>query len=360
MEIANRFINEGKTAKQIADSFRGRGIALPVSTVYSILHRLRDTGQVKLSHHRHRTPLYTPEELRYVAELQEQHNEWSYSRLRQAWQERYGKGRRLSNYMIYKALTTNHITTKMLQEDPEARDDLTTIEMRKEYCREAVNWSRESVIFIDEIGFHRQQHRNRGRSRRGRPATIRIPNSKGYRINVCAAVSPCYGLVYYEPVAGQTWDAERFRGFMHNLIHNNLLTQHRSFYFVMDNVSFHKSDIVTEVLSGARIPHEIKLLPRYSPHLNVIEYCFNRWKARVKANDQLHETRSLLEQIEQAAVLITPQYVNRCMDHVMQVYLHCIEGKPLGKFIPLREDGIPKAVLDREERKVQEEDEVKE
>ena len=41
----------------------------------------------------------------------------------------------------------------------------------------------------------------------------------------------------------------------------------------------------------------------------------------------------------------------------MQVYLHCLEGKPLGEFIPLRGDGKPKAVLDRvAERRVEEEE----
>ena len=84
---------------------------------------------------------------------------------------------------------------------------------------------------------------------------MKVPNSKGYRINVCAAVSPTFGLVAYEAVVGQTYDAARFRDFMHKLIHKNLFTQHRSFYFVMDNVRFHKSEIVMEVLSGARIRH---------------------------------------------------------------------------------------------------------
>ena len=350
------YVNHGKTAKQIADVFRARGVALPISTVYSVLHRLRDTGEIKLSHHRHRPPLYTQEELRYIAQLQEQHNEWTYAQLRNAWKEKYPGGKKLSNYTIWKALSTNNITTKMLEDDPVARDDPSTIEERKEYSRQAIHWSRDMVIFIDEIGFRPSQKRRRGRSRRGRPATIKTAVGGGPRLNVCAAVSPRYGLILYDCLL-TSWNAERFRGFMHQLVHTSPFTQQRSLYFIMDNVKFHKSDIVQEVLSGSRIQHEIKFIPRYSPHLNVIEYCFSRWKGQVKAIDQLNTTLTLQQQVERAAALITPEYVNRCMDHVMQVYLHCLEGKPLGEFIPLRGDGKPKAVLDRvAERRVEEEE----
>jgi hypothetical protein len=42
----------------------------------------------------------------------------------------------------------------------------------------------------------------------------------------------------------------------------------------MDDVNWHKSAMVNEVLDGLRIQHEFKYLPVYSPHLNPIE-CFN-------------------------------------------------------------------------------------
>ena len=118
MEIAHLYINCGKTAKQIAQLFRCRGVNLPVSTVYSILHRLRDTGEVRLSHHRLRAPSYTTEELNYVAQLQKEHNEWTYSQLRAAWREKFGSAKKLSNHIIWKALSINNITTKMLEEEP--------------------------------------------------------------------------------------------------------------------------------------------------------------------------------------------------------------------------------------------------
>ena len=206
MEIAHLYINCGKTAKQIAQLFRGRGVNLPLSTVYSILHRLRDTGEVR--------PSYTTEELNYVAQLQKEHNEWTYSQLRAAWREKFGSAKKLSNHIIWKALSISNITTKMLEEEPEARDDPETIATRKAYCQ-AIHWSRDSIIFIDEVGYTLWQRR-RGRSVRGRPARVKLTNAKGPRINVCAAVSPRYGLVYYQCLL-TSCNGERFRDFMHHL-----------------------------------------------------------------------------------------------------------------------------------------------
>ena len=209
MEICQLWINYGKTAQQIAQLFRGRGIHLPVATVYSILHRLRDKGEIRLSHRRPSAPTYSTEELNHIAELQLQHNEWTYAQLRAAWRERFGSGKKLSNHTIFKALSTNNISTKMLEMEPEARDEPATIAARKEYCQQAIHWARDSVIFIDEVGFTLWQKRRRGRSLRGHPALIKVTNSRGPRINVCAAVSPRYGLVYYECQL-TSWNSERF------------------------------------------------------------------------------------------------------------------------------------------------------
>jgi len=171
-------------------------------------------------------------------------------------------------------------------------------------------------------------------------------------------VSPQYGMVYYESVIG-TWNAVRFKNFMLQLTRRNAFTQQRSMYFIVDGVRFHNSDIVKEVLRGLPIKHELVVLPPYSPHLNVIEYCFHVWKSEVKRTNQLATTKPLSKQIEEAALLITPDYVNRCMDHVMQVYMHCVEGKPLGEFVSLDKKGRPKALVDREERKTTQEEQKK-
>jgi hypothetical protein len=129
---------------------------------------------------------------------------------------------------------------------------------------------------------------------------------------------------------------------------------------IVDGVRWHHSERVRVVLTSLRLRHDIIVLPPYSPQLNAIEYCFNVWKSEVKRIDQLNANTALQQQIDEAARLITPELVNRCMDHVMQYYTHCIEGKPLGKFIPVDKYGRPKAVLDRAQGMEEGEEESKE
>ena len=140
-----------------------------------------------------------------------------------------------------------NITSKSLDLIPESRDTPELIERRRLYCLDAIHWPRDTLIFIDEVGFDRNQKRRRGRSRRGRPATLTVPDSQGPRINVCAAVSPQYGMVQYEPVLG-TWDSFRFRDFMSRLTRQNSFTKYHSVRIILDGVRWHYSERVKEVL----------------------------------------------------------------------------------------------------------------
>ena len=58
----------------------------------------------------------------------------------------------------------------------------------------------------------------------------------------------------------------------------------------MDDVAWHHSPPIHDVLAASRIHHEIKKMPPYSPHLNAIEYVFSKWKSEVKEHDQTTAT----------------------------------------------------------------------
>ena len=90
-----------------------------------------------------------------------------------------------------------------------------------------------------------------------------------------------------------------------------------------------------DVLEGQRIHHHLRKLPPYSPHLNAIEHCFHLWKNQIKTTYQTHTHVPLMQQIEQAASLITPQYVSDCTNHIYQFYTLCLEKKPLEEFKPI-------------------------
>jgi hypothetical protein len=120
------------------------------------------------------------------------------------------------------------------------------------------------------------------------------------------------------------------------MVCNHPLVQRQSMIFVMDNVSFHKTEIVRDVLRGQIIEHQIKTLPTYSPHLNPIEYCFHMWKDEILHRyNQITTDTPLMQQIDECREVVTDLFVARTLDHVYQYYLLCIEGKPLEDFVPL-------------------------
>ena len=105
--------------------------------------------------------------------------------------------------------------------------------------------------------------------------------------------------------------------------------------FVMDNVRLYHTEVVKDALRGQAILHELEFLPTYSPQLNPIEYCFHNWKTEIKHIDQMHERRTLQEQIDNTRTCITPHLVTRILDHVYQYCAHCIQGLPLDDFKPI-------------------------
>ena len=142
-------------------------ITLPVSTVCSILHRLRDTGEVQVSHHRPCAPWYTTRELSY---------EWSYSELRDAWREKFGSAKKLSSTRLESAVHQPH-QYRSWRRSP--RRGMTPSATRKAYCHEATHWPRDCVIFIDEVGSTLWQKCRRRRSLRGRPARAKLTRVEG-------------------------------------------------------------------------------------------------------------------------------------------------------------------------------------
>lgn len=333
MEIARLHIVDGKTASEIVNILNTDGITTSKKTVESVLRVQRREGRVQSKHSAHHQSKYTATDERTLIQLQQQHNDWTYSQLRSEWQRMTNSSKHLSNGTIKAMLDRNHITSKNLIPIPVARNTQAAIDERKGYCEQAITWDRDMLIFIDETGFDKHLYRKRGRNTRGRIATYSQVTSAGNRLNVCAAVSPVYGIIMYR-VLLSSWNQEEFSHFINDLLKHPLVN-HSSHYLVMDRVKWHHTELIDDVLQGQRIHHEIKLLPPYSPHLNPIEYCFHLWKTDIKNTPQT-QSSNLREQVDRAAAKITPAVVSSCLDHVYQYYVHCINKKLLEDFVPYR------------------------
>ena len=172
-----------------------------------------------------------------------------------------------------------------------------------------------------------------GRSKRGTLATYPARDSGGSGLKVCAAVSPVFGLVMHDTQL-TAWNGTSFSHFMNRLCALPHIKK-RNMIFVMDNVALHFAEPVMDAMRGQYSKHTIERLPVYSPHLNPIEYCFHNWKNAIKHIDQVHDKRTLQQQVDDTRVCVTGELVTNILNHVYQLYAHCIEEKKLEDFQPI-------------------------
>ena len=265
---------------------------------------------------------------------QDEHNDWHYDDLRRHWREANpDRAGAPSNDTLHKWLKSEDFTSKLLVPIPKARNQPSQIQARHEYSLKAMTWERARLIFIDETSFSRGLHSTRGRSRRGQLATYTALNSAGPSMKVCAAVSPSLGLVMFETQL-TAYDGPAFAGFISRMCRLEAVKR-RSMIFVLDNVRVHHTEVVKDAIRGQAIHHELEFLPVYSPHLNPIEYAFHNWKNEIKHMDQLTDRRSLQQQIEETRTVVTDELITHVLEHVYQLYAHCIQDLSLEEFKPI-------------------------
>jgi len=96
----------------------------------------------------------------------------------------------------------------------------------------------------------------------------------------------------------------------------------------MDNVKFHQGEYVKEVIENHALKHIRTFIPKYSPHLNAIEYCFGQWVWFVNRHERNTESQ-LKELIEKAALATTIQDCQGWHHEVTRYHVLCASGEPL-------------------------------
>lgn len=139
-------------------------------------------------------------------------------------------------------------------------------------------------MYVDESPFQLAMKRRRGRSLKEKPARSLVPVLKGVNHSVRAAIVPDFGLVHFEVHRGKHKKGQqsvRFAEFIQH-VNEKLIEKGINWpcFFIMDNASFHKPDLLRPVLRPSG--HTLKFLPRYTPDFNPIENCFSVWKAGIK------------------------------------------------------------------------------
>jgi len=192
---------------------------------------------------------------------------------------------------MWKKLDGELITLKKSSPSPQQRNTPETKEARFQYVIAMTAEAPDTVlVYYDETGYSLFTKRTQARSRRGSPAHVVTPVAQSNVVNILAAVSPIYGLIYHE-IAEQTVTAERVLDYLQHLRAQlderfpaaNLL-------LILDNARIHRPQDVHTLFNGGN--RRARFLPQYSPFLNPIEEAFNGLKMQVK-----HELRMRHEEI---------------------------------------------------------------
>lgn len=156
---------------------------------------------------------------------------------------------------------------------PQDRNRPDVIDARRAYAGwylEVTNMEQPpELIYVDESGFNLWTARTRGRAHRGVRAVRVVHGQRGGNFTLILAVSSRRGIVHSDFFQGGT-NAQRFNQWLQDAA---AAAGDQPAIFVMDNAPCHRH---TQD-AGA-----VKLLPPYSPFLNIAENAFSIWKASFK------------------------------------------------------------------------------
>ena len=196
---------------------------------------------------------------------------------------------------------------------------------------EFANWFIEmrlegrTMIKVDETGFEISMRSTYGRSPVNERAQARVRRLRTRNINVMAAMHDT-GMTHYEILDGNG-NAERFTHFIDDLAAAR--DRHQlpaNAIVVLDNVRFHRSAIVVEMLQLRGF--EYKYLPPYSPFFMGIECLFSEWKHYVKVGlqgERVQDEDALMDRIR--AFELAPAHAHNYFQHVSNNCLAFIRGQ---------------------------------
>lgn len=212
-------------------------MAINVTTVYGIIRAYNATG----THLQKKRGGYVPQIINPIMKCRIQ--EWidedagiTLKNLKAKLAEEFGIS--ASTTTISKCISSFHYSMKRLQLQPARRNDMKSLECRQIYALKYIGFqsmfSERNIIFIDETGFNVSMRTSRGRSKKGTPAVLVVPQIRSRNISVCCAMSK-YGIMYYA-YQNHAFNSQNFTNFLSELIEKLKSQSTENFLFIMDNV----------------------------------------------------------------------------------------------------------------------------
>jgi transposase len=224
---------------------------------------------------------------------------------------------------IHRAIDGFFYTLKRTTRIPALRNDDRAKHARYVYAQELLRvlaqYDGDNVIFVDEIGFNVSMRAHRGRSLRGTNAVQIVPHLRCRNISVCCAMLK-HGTFHYRK-QDRAFNTESFLLFLDELFKKLEDVGMSGMVIIMDNVPFHKSEVVKEKIISSG--HLWGYLPPYSPFLNPIENMFSEWKQMVRSSNSQCEA-SLLDSIDSSFERISGEHCHNYYTHMFNMALRCL------------------------------------
>jgi transposase len=166
------------------------------------------------------------------------------------------------------------------------------------------------IHWCDETGVAADEHPGYGYARKGQAAQLEVPDSH-IRMNLISAIS-AEGTLRFMTYQG-TMNAALFLVFLGRL----LRTTSRKLFVIVDHLSAHEKDTVTNWVAEHKERIEVFYLPRRAPELNPDEYLNNELKGKVNEAglpDSKEELRSRM-QLFLRSLFHLPQHVMSYFQH---------------------------------------------
>ena len=128
-------------------------------------------------------------------------------------------------------------------------------------------------VNIDECGYNIWTARSHGRARIGERAYRQVLGQRGRNVTITMAVCPTAGLVHYTAQVGGI-NAQLFNDFLRQV--RRQLNPDELVYLIYDGAPVHRNAV------NPAANTELKMLPAYSPFLNIVEQAISALKAAVK------------------------------------------------------------------------------
>ena len=159
---------------------------------------------------------------------------------------------------------------------PAERNRPDVLERRTAYANGFMNRGVvQHSVFVDECGYNIWTSRSQGRARQGERAYKQVCGQRRRNVMVALAISPINGLVFHSAIIGGM-NAERFSEFSAQARLNLDPNEHG--VFIYDGAPAHRRP------NQLGPNTELKMLPPYSPFLNIVEQAISALKAAIKAD----------------------------------------------------------------------------